>query len=622
MAKPRLRNSAPSAAPRHDAETPPPSLPLRDPEPAAAAPSEDMLASAADAIETATLAGLTPPPVSTGERIARLGYRLGIPPHFLQRPFGRKSKARLLATVENPLPGDRVAGTALRTGQVLVHGAMLPLGGIDYHEPSRLTPPLARTLHGFHWFADLEAGAPREQVTGIAERLFVQWLDAHPKPPRRPAADGAWTIANTGWRLLNWLVHTPLILSHNDRAARARAFAAMEQTARWLEKHASRASDPQSAAIAWSALVAAGLLLAGGKPRRLHAESRLLKPLCEMVGEDGGVHSRSPVAQVEAIALLVKLRGCYRACRRRPPQAIETMLTMLLPPLLSLRHGDGGLGSWHGGWAIDADTLDALHGATGLRGRPAREGQLWGYHRVANGRSVLMADTTPPPLPGHARFACASTLAFEFSHGMHRIVVNCGGAEAAGGLVPVGLEQGLRASAAHSTLTLGDTNSTAVLADGCIGSGVRIVSAECGAADAEAGGPGTRLDTSHDGYVRRYSLVHHRTLVLDTSGKALLGEDRALPAKKKGRRKKVDLAIRFHLGPDVRCFPIPGSRGAQLVLPDGNAWEFRVAEGLVSVEDSIWVDGAGRPVAIKALVLSDTIGRGGGSFAWSFALAG
>jgi hypothetical protein len=34
------------------------------------------------------------------------------------------------------------------------------------------------------------------------------------------------------------------------------------------------------------------------------------------------------------------------------------------------------------------------------------------------------------------------------------------------------------------------------------------------------------------------------------------------------------------------------------------------------------VDGAGRPVAIRQLVLSDTIGRKGGSYAWSFALAG
>ena len=245
----------------------------------------------------------------------------------------------------------------------------------------------------------------------------------------------------------------------------------------------------------------------------------------------------------------------------------------------------------------------------------------WGYHRIAAARSVLIVDTTPPPLARHARFACASTLAFEFSSGMHRIVVNCGGAEAAGGAVPPDLECGLRASAAHSALTLDDTNSTAILPRGRIGGGVAAVSVERGRIEDASGASATRLVASHDGYVRRYGFVHHRTLVLATDGRTLEGEDRLEPEKKKGRRNKAALAIRFHLGPDVTCYPLPRHRGAQLVLPDGSAWEFRAPDGVVSIEDSIWVDGAGRPVAIRQLVLSDSIGRMGGSYVWSFTLA-
>ena len=37
------------------------------------------------------------------------------------------------------------------------------------------------------------------------------------------------------------------------------------------------------------------------------------------------------------------------------------------------------------------------------------------------------------------------------------LFVNCGGAAAAGGLMPLRLEQGLRATAAHSTLVLDDS---------------------------------------------------------------------------------------------------------------------------------------------------------------------
>jgi uncharacterized heparinase superfamily protein len=588
-------------------------------------PDEEALASAAEAIGTATLAGLTLPRGGTGDRLIRLGYRLGIPPRLLTEPFARKSKPRLLATVENPLPGDRIAGTALRAGHFLAQGAMLPLAAIDFAGPGTLAPPFARALHGFHWLADLETGAARETVAPIAERLFSQWHDVHAKPPRRPARTGAWTVGHTGWRLLNWLVHAPLLLSSADRAGRARTFAAFETTARWLERKAKRAPDPLSEAAAWAAVLAAGLLLQGGKPRRLHAESQLMRPLGEMVGEDGAMLSRSPIAQFEAIALLVKLRACYRACRRKPPAALDTMLTMLLPPLLALIHGDGGLGSWHGGWAVEAEQVEALLAATGLRRRPPREASAWGYTRVSARRSLLLCDTTPPPLPKDARFACASTLAFEFSHGMHRIVVNCGGAEAAGGLVPADLERGLRASAAHSTLTLGDSNSTAILPRGRIGGGVSTVNAEVEAIERDPAVPssrdGTRILASHDGYVRRFGLLHHRELILTADGEMLLGEDRLEPAKKKGKRKKVAFAVRFHLGPDVQCYLVPEARGAQLVHPDGSTWEFRAPEGQLSIDDSVWVDGAGRPVATRQLVLSDSIGRTGGRYPWSLTLA-
>ena len=587
---------------------------------------EQSYAGLADSIDSANLAGLSLPPLGTRDRLIRFAYGLGIPARMLTAPLGQSTRPRLLATVENTLPGSRIAGTALRAGHVLVHDARLPLGGIDYGNPQGLAPPFARMLHGFHWLADLEASAPREQGAPLAEALFVRWMGAHAKAPSRPTKSGGWTVANAGWRLLNWLVHAPLILSGTDRAARNRAFAAIEQHARWLERNARRAPDKLAEATAWSALVAAGLLLSDGKPRRLHAERGLVRALGELVGSDGAMPSRSAIAQIEAITLLVKLRACYRACRLKPPAALDAMIALLLPPLLVTTHADGSLGSWHGGWAVSAEDMTSLVTATGLRRRPPREAAAWGYQRIVAGKSVLVVDIEPPPLPRIARHGCASTLAFEFSRGSHRLVVNCGGGEAAGGLVPLELERGLRATAAHSTLTLDDANSTAILSGARIGKGVATVSADCAPFDTEPLGlskrGGTRIEASHDGYVRRYGLVHQRQLTLSEDGTELRGEDRLQPAKRKGKRRKVGFAVRFHLGRDVQCFPVVGARGAHLVLPDGSTWLFDAAEGEVSVDDSIWVDGAGRPVAIRQLVLHDAVGRTGGSFAWSFSLTG
>ncbi len=561
------------------------------------------------------LADFSPPALGAGERLLRLAYRLGVPGPTLAAPFRKPAKPRLLATVLNPLPGSKVAGTALRAGHFMVHGVKAPIAQIDFAGAARLAPPLERAVHSFAWLADLEAAAPREQVVPVAERVLAAWLAANPAPPSRPGKGPAWTVANAGLRELNWLVHAPLILSGNDKAQRARVLAAMTETARWLDKNVGRAEDLLAEVAGWCGIVAAGLLLPDGKPRRLFGEAGLIKALGELVGDDGGVLSRSPLAQMEAIALIVKLRACYQAVRRDPPAALEAILTLLVPPLLALTHGDGSLGSWQGGWAVDAADLAALIAASGVRTRPLRDVRQWGYQRVVAQKSILQFDAAPPPLAKHARSGCASTLAFELSHQGQRLIVNCGGAASAGGLIPVRLEQGLRATAAHSTLVLDDANSTAILINGRIGGGVSEVEVDRRTLAGEKLTGATRLEASHNGYVARYGLTHRRILILRDEGTELRGEDLLIPAGGKGKSGKVAFAIRFHLGPGIEVGLAEDGQGAGLALPDGSYWQFR-AGGQVTVEESIWADGQGRPQPVQQLVLQGLVSRGGGNFAW------
>ncbi len=562
------------------------------------------------------MADFSPPSLSAGERLLRFAYRLGVPGSTLARPFRKPGKARLLATVQNPLPGSKVAGTALRAGHFLVHGVKAPIAQVDFGGVARMAPPLERVVHSFAWLADLEACAPREQAAAVAERILGAWLSANPKAPAKPGKGPAWTLANAGARELNWLVHAPLILSGPDKAHRARVLAALEETARWLDRNVGRAEDLLAEVAGWCGIVAAGLLLPDGRARRLFGEAGLIKALGELVGDDGGVMSRSPLGQIEAIALLVRLRACYQALRIDPPSAIDAILALLVPPLLALTHGDGSLGSWQGSWAIDGDEIAALILASGVRTRPLRDVRQWGYQRVVARQSILQFDAAPPPLAKHARTGCASTLAFELSHGGHRLVVNCGGSGCAGGLMPVRLEQGLRATAAHSTLVLDDANSTAVLINGAIGTGVSEVEVDRRTLASEQGSGATRLEASHNGYEARYGLTHRRILILRDDGTELRGEDLLVPGGRKGKNGKVGFAIRFHLGPGVDVRLSEDGQGAGLALPDGSLWQFRAGGGQLAIEESIWADGQGRPQPIQQLVLQGLVSRGGGNFAW------
>ncbi len=542
-------------------------------------------------------------------------YRLGIPGALLAAPLRKPARLRLLGTVASPLDGDRARGTAIRAGHFVVEGLKLPLADVDFSPTARSAMPLQRLLHGFSWLRDLAAAAPRQTAAPIAEALAARWLDHNGEAGKGPA----WCVERAGERLLAWLVQAPLVLSGEDPAMRARMLRAIEQTARWLDRNVGKEQERLAAFTGWCAITAAGLLLPDGKPRRIFGETGLLRALGDLVGEDGGVLSRSPLAQMHAIALIVDLEACYAAVRRAPPPALQAMLQLLVPPLLALRHGDGGLGSWQGAGATSAHAFARLIAASGVRSRPTRDMRHWGYQVAVAGRSVLQFDAAPPPRPRDARFGCASTLAFELSHGATRIIVNCGGAELAGGATPARIEQGLRATAAHSTLVLDDANSTAILLHGQVGKGVHSVDV---ARKAKGPGPGrgVRLEASHDGYASRYALVHRRILTLAADGQELRGEDVLEPSGKRGKRGKVGFAIRFHLGGGIEAGLSADKRGAGLALPDGSYWQMRlggdIADAELAIEESLWVDGEGRPHGTLQLVIEGLASRSGGRFPW------
>jgi uncharacterized heparinase superfamily protein len=159
---------------------------------------------------------------------------------------------------------------------------------------------------------------------------------------------------------------------------------------------------------------------------------------------------------------------------------------------------------------------------------------------------------------------------------------------------------------------LAETNSTAIHPDGTMGRGVTEV--ELARTD---GVEACRIEAAHDGYVKRFGFLHRRRLVLTTDGRTLEGEDRLVPS---GRKKSVmtPLALWFHLAPDIEAVPTTDGQGALLRPAEGIGWQFRTRVGTLTVEDSLWVDGAGRPRASKALMVALESPEAGMIVPWSF----
>lgn len=545
----------------------------------------------------------------------RLGYRLHrlawrTPLHAL-RLRGRVP-LRLLAVPKDPIAGDKAAGEALLAGRIVSGSFEAELRDFDFGATVP-APEAEEYLQSFAWLRDLAAAATRERGAPVAEKLMRNWLGHHAEQ----VSERAWRADLWGRRILLWTAYAPYILSSSDLIYRSTALRTLARGARHVERMADKSHPGVPRIAAWAGVIAAALVVQGGPARLRSGETGLERAIGTGLSDDGGLLSRSPSEQLQLVETLSQLRTTYYAGGAEMPDWLSETLAASVAALLSVTLGDEALSSWQGGNMLSRRRVAAAIEGSGVATRPLRQARGWGYQRFEAKGSVVILDAAPPPPARALSGGCASTLAFEFGDGAHRLIVNCGGAGAAKAALPRELAQALRSTAAHSTLTLGDRNSTAIHDDGSLGRGVSQVEL----VRDETAGIG-RLEASHDGYVRRFGLLHERRLTLSSDGSALKGEDRLIPAGRRRRTQPVPFAARFHLAPAVEVTTTADGQGALLRIRGHSVWHFRCRGGMLGVEDSIWIDGEARPQPTLQLVVAGESPADGMTVSWELQRAG
>jgi uncharacterized heparinase superfamily protein len=465
-----------------------------------------------------------------------------------------------------------------------------------------------RALHGFDWLPPLSA-AGGEAARTLATNLITQWLKRYAR-----YSEPAWDPQVIAQRLMHVFAHGRFVLSNSDVLWRSRMFVSLREQARMLARIAGEARPglPRLQAAAAHALSGACL---DDSPKRLASGlQRLEAEIVAQILPDGGHASRSPEALVHAYRYLVMVCDALTAIGQPTPAPLRSAHDRMAPMLRFFRHGDGALALFNGGAESDPRMIAGLLARDEVRGQPFVHAPHSGYQRLGAAKTLVVIDCGIPPKGAFSNTAHAGCLSFEMSSGTQRIVVNCGAATPA----HAKWESALRATAAHSTVTVADTSMAAVLSSGFVRDllGARLLGGPraVDAARAESSN-GWTLEASHDGYVPVFGVMHERRVTLALHGTALTGGDKLIPQAQR-RHEPVAFAIRFHIHPDVRVSPSQGG-GILLKLPNGEGWRFRAGGGSLSVEESVYL-GGDTVRRTEQLVIAGTVQDTPVELAWVF----
>jgi uncharacterized heparinase superfamily protein len=509
------------------------------------------------------------------------------------------------------LPHHLEEADALLRGRFRFHGETMDVVDGSVFD---ITPPSAQWQEGlqsFSWLPSL-AAAGGENSRVLATNLIAQWIKRHGR-----YSEPAWAPHIIARRLVHLFSHGRMVIVNSDMLWRSRLFVSVREQSKMLARIGGEAPDGLPRLEAAAALALSGACLDDSPKRLEEGLKRLEAEIARQILPDGGHISRSPEILVHAYRHVVMVMDALGAMGRDAPHAIRSAYDRMAPTLRFFRHGDGALALFQGGSESDTRMVAGLLARDEVRGQPFAHARHSGYQRLTAGRTLCILDCGGSP-PGP--FSCdahASCLAFEMSSGPQRIIVNCG----AGGSLHRSWKPLLRATAAHSTLTLCDTSSAAVLPAGwareLVGPRLLDGPSEIGTSRMETS-RGWCVEASHDAYLAEFGIRHERQFTLSPQGLMLTGADRLVPVAKprKGRAGDLGFAVRFHVHPDIRVSRLEGG-GILLKLANGEGWRFRCGGGSLGVEESIYL-GSGTVRRAEQLVVTGTVKDAPAEIAWVF----
>ena len=503
-------------------------------------------------------------------------------------------------------PGDANRGAAILGGTFTLAG-ILVRPELSPWDETQADPSWREALHEFLWLRDLRA-LGGDDARRCARNLTEEWLERH-----ESCSGPAWRADVVGRRLTAWATHYKLFFASAPDEFRLQLLSSMARQARHLGRVAARETDGLRRLAAIKGLLYAGMCLPGEMPLFARAIRLLEDELARQINDDGSHIERSPAGQLVLLRDLVDMRAALSAARQEPMAPLGDAIGRVAALLRFFRHGDGGLAAFNGGGESDPTIIDLVLAQADARERPAKSAPHSGYERLSAGKLLAIADTGTPAPPGLDRQAHAGTLSFEASYGKERLIVNCGASLASG----PDWRQAARATAAHSTLSIEDMNSSEIKPNGSLGRRPEHVTVEREQTDGNVW-----LSMSHDGYAAPFGLIHRRRIYMAASGDELRGEDSLIPAERQlaegtaGEPDNRAFVIRFHLHPAARASLAQDGTAAFVRLSSGVGWRLRVGGAKVDLAESMYF-GGNEARRTQQIVLSARTGAGPTTVKWA-----
>ena len=459
-----------------------------------------------------------------------------------------------------------------------------------------------KKLHNFCWLPALNIKTEKE----LGCLILDQWINNFSNYNEK-----YWTLDVVTMRLIYWISSYEIIFKNSDLIFRSKVINNIVKQTKHLFKNISLVSSGVDKIKSLAALILVGNSFEQYEEYTPYGLKNLEDELGNFVNKDGFVKSKNPEDLFWALYFLVLIKEWLMLSRKQTPAFINIYINSLGICFKFLRFSNGDLPLFNGANHINTEKFYDFLESRSYKFE-SMENIFCGYAKIKSKKIELFIDANNPSSMLHSRNYQAGPLSFELASSGIKFICNSGSGKNLG----EELSYLSSSTAAHSTVTINDTSSCIfqknVLIRKYFGNSL-IEKHNIFKQEFKNDKEFIQCIVGHDGYEKRFKILHERQITLFKSKNHIEGID-SLKCKNL-ENKNLTFSVRFHIHPDIR---ITKTMGNDILLSSsgGEGWIFRSPQIPTKIEKNLYFGNSDNIKESSFILLEGNVGNENTNIIW------
>ncbi len=453
-----------------------------------------------------------------------------------------------------------------------------------------------KKLHNFFWLFTIDLKSSKK----ITQSIITNWIDKN-----KNFNNKSWEIDTLSRRIISWISNSKLTYEDSSEKYKENFNFIIKKQINHLINEIDNSESIDDKIIGCTAIILSGLCYKDEK--YLNYGLNLLKKIINFsLDNEGFPKSRSLRQLIFYLKYFILIRELLKESQNDMPEYLNEAIFYLGQSYNFLWKNNNLSFLFNGNHELNHADFDRYLKEHGYKFK-TQTNEISGYALLKSKDVSIIMDVGNPPEKKFSQNYQSGALSFEISYLGKKVICNSGYFQN----TKHQLNDISRSTATHSTLILDNTSICRFKknkkGNSIIEKNFRVLNKKI-IFEKDF----WSLQGSHDGYKKKYGVVHDREIQFYPEANKIIGKDKIINDKK---FKKCNFEVRFHLLPETKITKTQDGK-AILIELENSGWRFSCNNYLIDVETGLYFGRKNSYTENQNILISGTVQNEGQDITW------